>query len=188
MPADERRRVIIEATKPLLAEFGDKVTTRQIAEAAGIAEGTIFRVFDNKDEIFEAVLQDFTDPSRIHDMIEATGGQATLADQVASIIERVQADMSAISRLMPFLHQRRMRHDGARFHEHERPSHAPLIEAMAQVLEPFADEMTITPAQAAWLIETITLSVSMPHAATPPFASPAELAHVLLTGIQKTKE
>ena len=43
--------MIVEATLPLLLEHGEMVTTRQIAEAAGIAEGTIFRVFADKDEL-----------------------------------------------------------------------------------------------------------------------------------------
>ncbi|MCU1430433.1 MAG: DNA-binding transcriptional regulator, AcrR family, partial [Actinomycetia bacterium] len=37
--------MIVAATLPLLLEHGDRVTSRQIAEAAGIAEGTIFRAF-----------------------------------------------------------------------------------------------------------------------------------------------
>ncbi len=51
LPPDERRAMIIEAMLPLLLEHGEMVTTRQIAEAAGIAEGTIFRVFADKDEL-----------------------------------------------------------------------------------------------------------------------------------------
>ena len=51
LPPDERRSMIVAATLPLLLEHGDRVTTRQIAEAAGIAEGTIFRAFADKDEM-----------------------------------------------------------------------------------------------------------------------------------------
>jgi AcrR family transcriptional regulator len=45
MAPDDRRRAIVAAVVPLLLEHGDDVSTRQIADAAGIAEGTIFRVF-----------------------------------------------------------------------------------------------------------------------------------------------
>ncbi len=62
LPPDERRSMIIAATLPLLLEHGDRVTSRQIAEAAGIAEGTIFRVFADKDEIIAAVIETALDP------------------------------------------------------------------------------------------------------------------------------
>ena len=42
MAPDERRRAIVDVVVPLLLQHGDGVTTKQIAEAAGIAEGTIF--------------------------------------------------------------------------------------------------------------------------------------------------
>ena len=65
LPPDERRSAIIEATLPLLLEHGEMVTTRQIAEAAGIAEGTIFRVFADKDAVIAAVIDAAVDPAPI---------------------------------------------------------------------------------------------------------------------------
>ncbi|MFC7619553.1 TetR/AcrR family transcriptional regulator [Microlunatus sp. GCM10028923] len=57
MSAEDRRAMIIAATEPLLREHGRTVSTKQIAEAAGVAEGTIFRVFDSKQALIDAVLE-----------------------------------------------------------------------------------------------------------------------------------
>ncbi len=55
--------MIVAASVPLLVEHGDRLTTRQIADAAGIAEGTIFRVFADKDEIIVAAIEAALDPA-----------------------------------------------------------------------------------------------------------------------------
>src|SRR3546814_18239655 len=56
LPADERREAIIRATLPLLLEHAEMVSTRQIAEAAGIGEGTIIRRFDDQEAVITAVI------------------------------------------------------------------------------------------------------------------------------------
>ncbi len=56
MSPEERRDEIVAAALPLLATHGANVTTSQIAQAAGIAEGTIFRAFKDKRELLVAAL------------------------------------------------------------------------------------------------------------------------------------
>ena len=58
MGLDERREAIVQATLPLLVEHGANLSTRQIAGAAGIAEGTVFRVFTDKDELLRTCLSE----------------------------------------------------------------------------------------------------------------------------------
>ena len=56
LPPDDRRRAIIDAVIPLIVDHGAGITTRQMAEAAGVSEGTLFKVFPDKPSIlFEAI-------------------------------------------------------------------------------------------------------------------------------------
>jgi AcrR family transcriptional regulator len=70
MSPDDRRAAIIEAALPLLREHGANVSTRQIADAAGVAEGTIFGVFSDKASLIRCAIMRAIDPS---ESIEAIG-------------------------------------------------------------------------------------------------------------------
>jgi AcrR family transcriptional regulator len=94
MPAEERRAAIIEATIPLLREHGMAVSTRQIAEAAGVAEGTLFGVFPDKPALIrEAVLSAF-DPQPVLDAIRATDPSVGVRAQLTQVLELLQHRMA----------------------------------------------------------------------------------------------
>src|SRR5947209_8293445 len=109
LPADERRSTIVAAALPLLLEHGDRVTSRQIAEAAGIAEGTIFRVFADKDEIIAAVVEQALDPAPLEAALaQITPGLTFEAELVAAVVI-MQQRVIDVWRLVSSI--------GTRFHE-----------------------------------------------------------------------
>src|SRR4051795_9911818 len=69
MSPEQRRDKLIDTTLNLLREHGRAVTTRQIAEAAGGAEGTIFRVVESKEELVELAITRAFEPGALADRI-----------------------------------------------------------------------------------------------------------------------
>ena len=54
MPSDRRREAILEAVSRQVVDSEMTMTTKELAQAAGVAEGTLFRVFDSKEELLIA--------------------------------------------------------------------------------------------------------------------------------------
>jgi AcrR family transcriptional regulator len=78
-----RRNQILDAAAKVFAENGfQKSTTREIAEAADISEGTIYNYFENKDDLLLSLLDRITDtqgrPSQYEDMLEDDFEEATI--------------------------------------------------------------------------------------------------------------
>ena len=84
MSPEERRDELVDATLNLLREHGRAVTTRQIAEAAGVAEGTIFRVVESKEELVELAITRAFEPGALVDRILEIDPDQPLRDPAAS--------------------------------------------------------------------------------------------------------
>jgi AcrR family transcriptional regulator len=100
MSAADRRSHIIDATVPLLLAHGGSVTTKQIAEAAGVAEGTIFRVFADKQAVVDAAVQRYLDPQPLRDALGRIDPALPVESKVRQVIELLQRRFQGIFALM----------------------------------------------------------------------------------------
>jgi AcrR family transcriptional regulator len=176
LPPDERRSMIVAATLPLLLEHGDRVTSRQIAEAAGIAEGTIFRVFADKDEIISAVLESALDPEPLEAAVTAIPADLTFEEWLTAVVVIMQQRVMDTWRLV----------SSVRSHFHEM-ARRPLADsdALTRMFERHRAEIAVEPIAAARLLRALTLSTTHPMLAGEP-SSPNELVQLFLHGIGGT--
>jgi AcrR family transcriptional regulator len=162
LPPHERRAAIIAATLPLLAEHGSAVTTRQVAAAAGVSEGTIFNVFADKDDLIAAAFEAAIDPAPYERAIAEIDGRASFEQQLVRATELTQRRIVDIWRLVSQI--------GPRQH----PKHGPLPDsaALLALFERSRRRLRIEPLEAARLLRALTLSLTHPMLATEP--RPAE--------------
>lgn len=175
LPADERRAAIVEATKPLLFEHGEMVTSRQIAAAAGVAEGTIFRVFVDKDELLAATLDAVLDLRDFDESVRAIDREAPFEDQLLTTVgivrQRIDDVWQVVSSLGPRLKERASR---------------PLADsdAVTDLFAAHADRLAVDPRKAARLLRALTLAATHPMISAEPM-EPEEIVAVLLRGIEQ---
>jgi AcrR family transcriptional regulator len=100
MSPEERRDKLIDVTLDLLREHGRSVTTRQIAAAAGVAEGTIFRVVESKEELVEAAIARAFEPGALVERIEEIDARLPLRERLVVLVSILQQRFRATFELM----------------------------------------------------------------------------------------
>lgn len=174
MPPDERRAAIASATVPLLLERGLAVTTKDIAHAAGIAEGTIFRAFPDKEAVVHAAVEAAFDPAPSERALAEIDQGLDFDAQLAEAAAIIQRRMEVIWRLVSLVGD-----------WPERPRRPPDSPALVELFAAHADRLRIDPTTAAYHFRALVLAISHPALAantTPP--SPPEIVTLLLDGIR----
>jgi AcrR family transcriptional regulator len=173
MPAEERRAAIIDAVRPLLAEHGESITTRQIAAAAGIAEGTIFRVFADKDELLDAVLEASLDQEPFERALREIDSTLPFETQLLEATELIQRRVVDVWTLLSHLGPKR----------HEQVSR-PMTDspALTAIFAAHDDRIRVEPAHAARMLRALTLSLTHPMIAAEASAA-SDIVDTVLHGV-----
>jgi AcrR family transcriptional regulator len=156
---------------PLLQELGVNVTTSQIAHAAGIAEGTIFRVFEDKHELLASAARCAMSGEDEIERIDALAPALPLSERLAAalrVLGSYQDRMVAIMRLF--------RESGMKFDPHgplvlvrkdgdtqaaqgtmSHPAEG-IVEAIARLMEPDRAQLRLEPRSAARMLLALSFS------------------------------
>jgi len=194
MAPEERRQAIIDATLPLLLERGTEMSTREIAQAAGIAEGTIFRAFETKHDLIHATIHTALMPDAAIAQLTALPEDQSLTERVAAIIQLLRDEIHRTRSL--FAHFARPSVEtppvGSRapfggirppFNPHEAKTR--LNTAVAAALQPYSAELAVSTAFATNLLSALAFASSFTLTETEAPISSEELSDAVLHGIAK---
>ncbi|MFB9310662.1 AcrR family transcriptional regulator [Agromyces hippuratus] len=174
MPVEERRAAIAQATLPLLVAHGRDVTTRQIADASGVAEGTLFRVFDDKEAIIDAAVEHFLDPEPFRAALRSIDPSLPLELKVELVLARFLERFSGIFGVFASLGSR------------PRPPAQNLeiiTDIFDELLAPDLEALRVPPAQVFKFVRLVAFSSAMPQFGPTIGLDTDELAHLIVHGI-----
>ena len=195
MHPDERRKAIVSALVPLIVEKGGDVSTREIAQAAGIAEGTIFRAFPDKKSLMLAAAEEAINPSDGQAVFEAAmQGAETLRERIVIAAQRVLDRMQLTMSVMFAVRQ----HLGADHHHTGHGGEGPksfgpppfVVKAQADLhgrllglFEPYAEQLAVEPVVAATALRSLIFGAARPELGMTPALTPDQIADLVLGGV-----
>jgi len=182
LPPEQRREAIVAATLPLLMRRGAELTTREIAEAAGIAEGTIFRAFPDKDTLIAAVVEKALDDAPLDERIARIDPGLPLEDRLTLAVQILQDHSTSVWQLVSSL--------GTGGFTKARHQHGPrpieTLPSLVSLLEPDSAQLRDDPVTNARRLRAFTIAVGHPVLMGGDRPDPADVVSLFLDGVRGT--
>jgi len=193
LPPDERRRALVEATRPLLLEHGPAVSTRQIAEAAGVAEGTIFRVFESKADLIHTCLTDALSTESLAAEVARLPRDADLDATVRHLAGAVLDQLARVRALLAMFGHRPLHAAGhalAADDRCDRPDprelHGRVLDVITAPLERHAGALRTSPRTAAATLLAFAFGATHLVSGDDALADPATVTELILHGLSRS--
>jgi AcrR family transcriptional regulator len=183
MPLEERRSAIVAATLPLFLEQGPGLTTREIAQAAGIAEGTIFRVFDDKTALLDAVIEAALDPAPTEAALRAIDPHLSLDERLVAAVDILRLRVEHVFRVMSAASGSSATAESARGR-----SRSPELPALIELFASESERISREPVEAARLLRGLAFTGTHPSFGGGEPLPSEEIVAVLLDGIRRPGE
>lgn len=183
---EDRRDAILDAVVPLLREKGRDVPSRELADAAGVAEGTLFRAFGDKESLIAAAVERIFDPAPLWASLHAIDADLALEDKLRAVIERMRAHFRDVVSAVIALGLRERPAHGPAHRERHIAEEAHLVRILEDLLAPDADRLAVPVTTVAEFVRLTAFASSMPMRESR--IDDATLAALIVRGIANREE
>lgn len=168
--------MILAIVIPLIIAKGRDVTSKEIADACGIAEGTIFRAFGDKETLLNAAIEQYLAPKQLHESLRSINADLPLDIKLRAIVGVLVDRFRGVIRLIMALgrHGAPPKRDESQFE---------LVEIIDELLAPNRDELRVLPETVAHYARVVAFASALPvYGDSIPFSTD-ELVELLTHGV-----
>jgi AcrR family transcriptional regulator len=181
MAPDDRRAAMIQAVIPLLKQHGRDVSTRQIAEACGVAEGTVFRAFKDKESLISAAIETYFDPLPLRAAIAGIATDLPVEQKLGAVLRLLRERFTGVIGLMSALRMTDGPPPGVR------TAGEPWIDRLHDLLAPNLDELGVPVELVAHHLRLVAFASSIPPFTVPHRFTDDELLALVAHGVLKPR-
>jgi AcrR family transcriptional regulator len=159
---DDRRDAILDAVVPLLRDKGREVSTRELAEAAGVAEGTLFRAFGDKDQLIAAAVLRIFDPTPLWASLRGIDLTLPLEAKLHEVLTRMHDHFRRVVSAVIALGLRERPQHGPEHRERHLADEAQLVGILQELFALDEHRLTVPVATLAEYVRIVSFASSMP--------------------------